>query len=556
MTGLAAATFSSRTQQGGCALGKPYDGQISNLTAGPKPSATLTPLGLTATAKFAMGSTQSTQSYYIGNSLSNSLIRYAQVGAHQLDIYANGASISNIDSDIQIYNYSTLNGQLALVNSRICTDINAQYLSGSVTGAIDAGGLIKDCDISGTSEDGMFPGYDNAKNNTPGQWTVVEGLRAVGPGFNYYMGFPYGGTYPYSSTYAPGQPNSNTGLLMTESQVLGATSWSANLAVTNGEFISANTAAIGPAMYQCVSAGTLGSETPSSSWPTATSSYWSNLTSGDSSQPFTSGTALMIFVGGGIHSDGMQTTGRQCVVARNCIIEDFANSCALIQNAAGNSNATPLMNWIIENCVLRGGGNYDFYVQSQTLDSNYAYGGQAGNNELGGFIRNSATDWEVCATPGKARPWHISFRNNTHLTATSPYSPRQGTLVTMQQAIVSYGAIYVDSEAKRDELIAAQFGWSSNDPRLAQMRMGTYDYTTMPTPISSVLEARLQSLISAVGNSQAISATPGACDARGMIVWERNNLNQNGQVIIPASGSIPVPANTAVTDADGYYIGD
>lgn len=543
-------SFASRAKTGGSALAVPFDGSNLDLTAGPKGS--LTAFGpTTSSSRFTMGSTKTTDPAYVGNALSGQLIRYASAGgAYQIGLYPNGAQISNVDSDIGLYNYDTNSATVSsIVNARVCTDINAQYRGANITAAVDAGGLIKNVDVSGTSEDGLFPGYDNGKEHTPGQWTVIEGVNAVGPGaFNYYAGFPYGGPYPWVT----GDPQTNTGLLLTKAQVNGATPYAAGLAVTNGEFVTANTATIGPALYQCLAAGTLNATDDHNTWPTATGDYWDT---GSSASVFTSGTATMCFIGGGIHSDGAQTTGRQCVVFRHCRIYDFANSCILIQNAGGNSNPTPLMNWVVEHSRFRGGGNFAFYVQSQTDDANYTYGGTADHNQQGGFTRVSPTSWTTAANPGKSRPWHTSFRDLTMLTAL--YGPDAGTLCTMQQCMAAQGVVYVDSEARRDALIAAQFGWDATDQRLALMRQGTYDYVVagFPAPVSSVMEARLQAAITAVGTNSGFSATPGALDARCMVVWERNIRNQSGGLIIPASGSVPTPANTAITDAQGYYTG-
>lgn len=563
---MIAASFASRVRQGGAALARPFDARNIDLTAGVQRTASLVALSQTATNRFAMGSTQSASANYVGNSMVDTRVRYASAGgAHQIGIYEDGATFQNVDTDLGIYNYSSSAAPAAIVNTRVCTDINAQYASGSVTAAIDAGGLIKDCDVSGTSEDGMFPGYDCAKNNIPGTWTVVEGHHGLGNDFNYFEGYPYGGPFPWVT----GDAQTNTGLLLTLAQINGASTYSnttgvAGPAVTNGEFVYVNTQLLGPAMYECIAAGTLGTENPATSWPQNTSGdeFWSN---GGAS--FTSGTATMILVGGGIHSDCFQTTNRQCVVIRRVFGADFSNSCLLLQNAA-NSNATPPMNWVIEDGVWRGGGNYLFYVQTQTLDSAYTYamtglGGTqpsywSGHNEQGGFVRNSATDWEVNANPGNARPWHVSFRRNTLLTATSSGSSQVGIAVGWTQAMSCYGCLIVRSEAIRDQLIAAQYGWDATDQRIGMMRNAGYDYAALgqPAPVSSVLEARLSTLLSTIGNSQAVAANPGVCDARGMIVWEPNNLNQAGTPVTPSTATtIAYPVNTAVTDSDGYYIG-
>lgn len=577
------ASFAARARQGGAALARPFDGRNLDLTTGPAPGVSLATFTQTTTnGEFAVGSSMSGQAYYLGTSLTAQKIRYATTNpsgvkgqAFRVALYPNGGAIVDCDTDIGLYNLDTNTaapGQI--IRCRVATDINAQEGdAGGDSGAIDAGGLIKDCDVSGTAVDGIWPGY-NTGQVTPGPWTVVQGCRAVGATCNYYGGYLYGGTYPYTSTYAPGQPDSNTGLQATKAQILAATPWQASLPVTNGELITAVLGTLGSGLYQVVSAGTLGTENPSGNWPDTNTPdvKWSDLPATQTQtpvQPFTSGTAQLVFIGGAFHSDAGQTTGRQRVAHRRGMAADFAGSCFLCQNAAGNTNPLPPMNWVWEDYIFRGGGTYDVYVQTQSGDntSSWTFQGSSGDNGQGGFIRNSDATWSLNPTMGKSRPWHTSFRRNTHLQPISPLSPRGGRVPSFNDALSKYGAIVVSSEAVRDAGIAAQFGWDATDQRLGMMRDGTYDYTTMPAPVSSVLEARLQAFNAQFATNAAISSSVGNMDARCWIVWEPNILSgtafqagvlQSPALLLPhaAANSVNVPANVAgLTDANGYYIG-
>ena len=611
---IGAATFAARARTGGAALSRPYTTANSDLATGPSPKVSLTTFTQTTTnAQFAMGSSESGQSYYIGNNLSGKYIRYANtnpgepnsgvVQAYRIGIYPTGvSSIIDCDSDIGFYNQSTNSAaQAQIIRSRCVTDINAQRGDTGSGGAIDLGGLVRDCDVSNTSVDGIWAGYNNRTSFTPGAWSVVENCRAVGAAFNYYGGHLYGGTLPYDGATnpadAPGGANAVSTVEPNKAMILASTPLTAGMQVTIGELITTPLGTLGSGMYQIVgpaptpatgySAGPpyyVGTENPSGNWPDTSSDKWDSITASQQStppSPFTTGNVLAILIGGAFHSDSSQTNDRQRVRFSHGFFADFANSCSLCQNSSGNTNALPVMNWVYEDMVFRGGGYYDLYVQTQTGDnvSTLQSGFTPSSKKAGGFVRNSDATWSISPSNpghgdstnllGNSRPWHVSLRRNSHLQATSPLSPRGSSIPTFGQALSSDGAIVVASEQIRDAGIALQFGWDPTDQRLAQMRDGLYDYNSMPAPVSSVLEARYQALCSNthLQTNQSISVSPGAMDARTWIVLEptcvgRATMSSTATPLYPhLSSAVPIPANQVdsnghpLTDANGYYIG-
>lgn len=613
---LIAATLGSRAAKGGAALAKPFDGRNLDLLCGPSPQVTVQDWGQTTTAaSFNLGSSESGSSSYQGTAITAKKIRYAETNpsgttgqAYRLLVAPNGASLRNVDSDIPIQSYNNT-APTSIVRSRFCTDINAQRSENQAggSGAVNSGGSMVHVDCSSTSVDAFWPGY-SVTGTAPTEWTTVDRCRAVGAYFNYYGGHLFGGTLPYNPTVnptdAPGGSTSLSANYATAAQIIAAKPWAASMAISpltgTGavplQLITVPGGPLGSCLYQVIgycdavnfppASGytvgppyTLGSETATGSWPgssgtsaSAQAAKWDAQTSGETGEPFVSGNVLIATTGGAFHSDASQFTTNQRVLFTHGFFADFANSCSLCQNASGNNNALPVMNIVYEDLILRGGGTYDIYIQTQTGDhaSTLISGFTPSASKQGPYTRNADGTWSWATNVQDSRPWLVVVRRNTHLTAISPLSPRPANKVpTFNYAFSTDGVIFVSTKQKLTALLAAEFP-GVTAAGIEEMQAGTYDWTVLPTPDSAVLEARYQALASnsTLQANGEIAVHPGNMSALTMVLLEMNcvgtsTINTPGSLILPHStnNSTSVPASQVdgggnpLTDAYGFYAG-
>lgn len=572
------ASFAARSSRGGSALARPFDGSNLDITTGPAASLAALSNSYTGTALSA-GTGAPNNAGNLGSGVSRKSIAYSGGNPVALELYQ-GARVVDTYCELPISGQDS--GPVSVIRSRVPTAVNAQVAFNNSQPAISVSGLIKDCVVDLTAEDGIWLKSD----------TVIEGLSAMGGSVPFFGGFPVDpSVIPWHTGDTVGN---NTGQPMTKAQILSAINYyNANGSGVNGGtngvtvpwgafiIVPSNGGSVSP-MYQCIGSvdGTtnpplIGNENVNT-WPVGSTNKWCLMTGAANStpaQPFTSGNALFAYVGNAYHCDTFQCVGQiSRVVIRNFRAGQFADSICLLQNDA-TVKSLPPMNWLFEHGVCYGAGTVDIPLSTLTgvnsANGDHSWSPPSGSNASlqnpqGPFQRNSDGTWQVSPSSGMSLPWFVTMRDLKHMNSTSSFIPARNpsAVVTFDKAYNTVGVPILRSVAQRKLLLANQYGWDSGDQRVAMMEAGTYPWATagQPQPVSSVLEARLNAIQAAVplssAKAQVLGGVPCSVAAQCMQVVEITCRNQQGIPLTPSTNAgINYPVNTAVTDADGYLVG-
>lgn len=418
------------------------------------------------------------------------------------------ASDLYVEAPVNVEMQAGLTGHLLLEYVKVVPTLQNQAARGARTGAVQVGGRVSHAEIVAV-QDGIqgFAG--------PGR-KIAEYVWVHGPGKPYYQGFTYGGG-------APGTSTATTGKYMTPAQKDSVKIYQPGMTVQAGDFIDANVNGTHYA-YEVVQGGTLETTSPWPNWPTK---RYQDLLLGDTSQPFTSGTAKLVNDGQMLHSDGMQWVGGGLSDIRRVRVEGNSNS-ALFMASDASSGDHPLWSVHVTEALLTAGGNYVMYITAKMKD---AYG-----TDAGGYLRNPDGTWVPNPTVYKARPWAMRIAHSYIGT----YNGVVPSTDLLTGKTISGAGVFVRDEETWRQLVAAQYRLSPNDPMLDAMWFGPFDWTNDTPPVDqNVLEQRYK-----------MGLNPGVCDMRGAVVWEDVRVADTDAQIHPLKS-----ANGAGRDSQGYYIG-
>lgn len=362
-------------------------------------------------------------------------------------------------------------------------------------------GVASHCDIS-APDDGL---HNGTKYSAAVLRTLVEYSWIHADGGEYADHPTYGGG-------APGTGTASSGQYMTDAQALqaAADSYSPSKAVTVGEFIPAQVAG-NWRIYEVTTAGNLETTASQTSltWPTTP---YTTLALGDTTQPFTSGSAQLVCVGNMFHADGIQFTQGGLMDLVFGRIEGYPDTAMIVQSALQPADG---LNVPIQSVHIRG-----YYFSVGRAAFNWLdWGASPGVTDIGGYLRSSPGVWTVNPNAWKGNPWSGQIQDCWFGDSADGRTP------DMPHAISSASCTFVPSVAAWLAGVGAQYDLDvvADADTLRSMWMGTFDWTnSTPALNTSVMEARI-----------AAGLTAGQCDARGWLVWANNRREHDGALLTP-----------------------